>query len=94
VRAWFARHRAAIIVYFVALAVYAATSNRRLLHPSRATHFVYLAHTMLHGHLSLDRNPPTDDDWARVETLTLKDGRTVRGQFAAGQQVQFITTRH
>jgi hypothetical protein len=89
-RLW-ARNRLIVIVYLVALVVYAATSNRRLLHPSRAAHFVYLAQSLLHGRLSLDRPPPTDDDWAKIETLTLKDGRTLRGQFAASSTTTFLT---
>ncbi|HJZ85970.1 MAG TPA: glycosyltransferase 87 family protein [Polyangia bacterium] len=91
-KAWLHRNRSGLVVYGVALLVYCGASNRRLLHPSRANHYVYLAYSMLHGRLSLDRNPPTDDDWARIETLTLKDGRTVRGQFAAGSATTFLTT--
>src|SRR5262249_12608662 len=83
--AWFHRHRTAILVYGVALIAYFAASGRRVPHPSRAPHFVYLADALLHGRLALAGNPPNDDDWARLETLTLKDGRTVRGQFASGQ---------
>ena len=92
--AWVHRHRTAIVVYFAALIAYCAASGRRLPHPSRATHFVYLADAFLHGRMALLGNPPTDDDWARIETLTLKDGRTLRGQFAAGQATSFLTTRH
>ena len=92
--AWLHRHRTALIVYVLALVAYFAASGRRLPRPSRATHFVYLADAFLHGRMSLQGNPPNDDDWARVETLTLKDGRTVRGQFAAGQATTFLTMRH
>ena len=40
------------------------------------------------------QKPPHENDWARVEELTLKDGRKVRGAFLrVGGQNRFRTTR-
>lgn len=46
---------------------------------SSDNHFVWLSDAFLHGRLALDRKPPHDNDWARVETVTLKDGGTLQG---------------
>jgi hypothetical protein len=91
--AWLRRHRTALLVYAAALVAFCAASGRRIARPSPAPHYVYLADGFLHGRLSLSGNPPNDNDWARVETLRLKDGRTVRGQFSAGSSTTFVTTQ-
>jgi len=94
VSAWIHRHRTALLVYGAGLVAYFAASGRRVPHPSRAPHFIFLADAFLHGRMALAGNPPNDDDWARLETLTLKDGHNVRGQFAAGSPTTFVTTRN
>jgi hypothetical protein len=82
--------RIAVAIYLVLLAAYAGTSNTRLRAPSSDPHFVYMADMWLHGRLDLGRPaPPTQNDWAEVETLELKDGRTVRGMFLRSQPGRF-----
>ena len=50
---------------------------------SQYNHFVYLAEGWLDGRLSLKGQPPNENDWARVDVLTLRDGREVRGKFGS-----------
>jgi hypothetical protein len=69
------------IIYVVFLGAYLGASNGRLKQHSAYNHFVYLADGWLHGRLDLAVNPPNENDWARVEVLHLKDGRTLKGQF-------------
>ncbi len=73
------RHRVSILIYLVSLAAFLAASGGRLRKPSTDNHYVWLADAMLHGRLALDRKPPHENDWARVETVELRDGRTLRG---------------
>src|SRR5262249_40511439 len=86
-------HRMHVALYVIALIVYGAASHQRLLHQSRAPHYVYLADAMLHRRLALAQDPPSDDDWARVDSLVLRDGRHLRGQFAVRPPNTFLTTR-
>jgi hypothetical protein len=69
------------IIFVVFLGAYAGASGNRLLQHSQYNHFVYLADGWLHGRLDLATNPPNENDWARVEVVKLKDGRTFKGQF-------------
>ena len=69
------------IIYVVFLGAYLGASDGRLRQHSAYNHFVYLADGWLHGRLDLAANPPNENDWARVEVLHLRDGRTVKGQF-------------
>lgn len=81
--------KSAIVVYLVFLAGFSAASGTRLLHRSTDTHFSYQADMFLHGRLDLGHPPPTSNDWAEVEYLHLKDGRTVAGTFLRSQPYHF-----
>ncbi|HTP49258.1 MAG TPA: hypothetical protein VMK42_01060 [Anaeromyxobacteraceae bacterium] len=56
----------ALLLFAFSLALLAAFSGRRLLHPSQAPHFAYQADAWLHGQLHLRLPPPNGNDWARV----------------------------
>lgn len=70
-----------IALYLVFLAAYLGASGGRLRHHSVHNHYVYLAEGWLHGRLALAGPPPNENDWAKVDVLTLRDGRTVRGMY-------------
>ncbi len=74
--------KALIALYILFLGAYLGGSGGRLKGHSPYNHFVYLADCWLHGRLALDGQPPNENDWALVEVLKLKDGRTVKGQFS------------
>jgi hypothetical protein len=78
-------------LYAIGLVVYGAVAGDRLLHPSAAPHFVYQADAWLHGHASID-GPLAGDDWAKVETVVLDDGREVSGRRLSTQRTTFLTT--
>jgi hypothetical protein len=59
------------------------------LHQSSDIHFNYLADMWLHGRLDLGHPPPNSNDWAEVEYLRLKSGRTVAGAFLRAQPTKF-----
>jgi hypothetical protein len=69
----------ALFVVFVG--AYLGASGGRLRQHSLYNHFVYLAEGWLKGRLDMPVPPPNENDWARVEVLKLKDGRTVKGMF-------------
>jgi hypothetical protein len=73
----------ALAVFAAAFAVLAALAGPALLRPSRDNHFAHMAAGWLDGRLELAGDPPgypkAHDDWGRVWTLTLRDGRTLRG---------------
>lgn len=79
----------ALGVYAACLAAYLATSGPRLRRSSTDTHFSYLADMWLHRHLDLGHPPPNQNDWAEVEYLHLKDGRTVAGTYLRAQPQRF-----
>jgi hypothetical protein len=79
----------ALAVYGVALACYAAASGDRLRRPSSDIHFSYQAQMFLQRRLDLGHPPPSSNDWAEVEYLHLKDGRTVAGVFLRSQPYRF-----
>jgi hypothetical protein len=81
--------RIAAGVYLASLACYLAGSGGRLLHPSGDIHFAYQADMFLHKRLDLGHPPPTSNDWAEVEYLHLKDGRTVAGAYLRSQPGRF-----
>ncbi len=60
---WWQRHRLHLLIFGVALAVYAATSADRLVEQSDAPHFVYLADALLHGQAQLRVPPLNNNDW-------------------------------
>ena len=73
--------RIALAIYVACVVVYGLVAGQRLLHPSSDTHFVYQTECFLQRRLDLGRTPPHSNDWAEVETLTLRDGSTIAGQF-------------
>src|SRR5262245_41848652 len=81
--------RIALLVYCAGLAAYAAASGRRLRSHSSDNHFAYQAQMFLDRHLDLGKPPPSSNDWAEVEYLHLKDGRTVAGSFLRAQRSRF-----
>jgi hypothetical protein len=87
-------HKLAIVIYVAGLAIYCATANTRLRNQSRDTHFVYQAQMFLEHRLDLGQPaPPSQNDWAEVETLQLKDGRSLSGCFLRSQPQRFRTLR-
>ena len=67
------------VLFAVGLAVYGGLAWDRLGKQSIAPQFVIQADAWLHGHL--DVQPVTSDaDWAKLETVTLADGREVQGR--------------
>jgi len=78
-----------IAIYFIFLAAYCAASGPRLLHRSGDIHFSYQADMFLHRRLDLGHPPPNSNDWAEVEYLHLKDGRTVAGTFLRSNPYHF-----
>jgi len=70
-----------LLIYLAFLGAYLGASGGRLAQHSAYNHFVYLAEGWLRGRLDLPVPPPNENDWARVEVLQLKDGRTFKGMF-------------
>lgn len=83
----------ALLIFVLFAGIYAGTAGLRLKHPSTDTHFVYLADSWLHGRLDLGGPPPHSNDWAEVETLTLRDGSTLKGQFLRTPAQRFRTLK-
>ncbi|HZS41841.1 MAG TPA: hypothetical protein VFF06_33660 [Polyangia bacterium] len=81
--------KVALGVYAAALACYASASGSRLFRPSSDIHFAYQANMFLHHRLDLGGPPPSSNDWAEVEYLHLKDGRTVAGSWLRSQPTKF-----
>jgi hypothetical protein len=81
----------AAVIYVVSLIAYIAISGNRILHRSSDIHFSYQAQMFLQRHLDLGHTPPNSNDWAEVEYLHLKDGRTVAGTFLRAQPSHFRT---
>ncbi|MBL9004384.1 MAG: hypothetical protein JNJ46_09065 [Myxococcales bacterium] len=81
----------ALAVYAACVFVYAVLAGQRLLRPSNDTHFVYQAECFLKRRLDLGRTPPHQNDWAEVETLSLRDGSTLAGQFLRTSPGRFRT---
>lgn len=67
------------MLFAIGLVVYGALAAGRLGKQSAAPQFVYQADAWLHGRLSVDP-PLVDNDWAKVETVELTDGRLVTGR--------------
>lgn len=83
------RLKTALGIYGLFLAIYCAVAGPRLLHPSNALHFAYQAQMFLHHRLDLGHAPPASDDWAEVEYLHLRDGRTIAGTFLRASPNRF-----
>jgi hypothetical protein len=89
-----ARLRTPLLIYVAALAAYLGAAGGRLTRHSNDNHYVYLADSLLHGRLDMRQKPPHENDWARVEELTLNDGRKVRGAtLRVGGPNRFRTTK-
>jgi hypothetical protein len=66
-------------LFAIGLAVYGALAGSRIIKQSQAPQFVFQADAWLHGQLHVDP-PLVDNDWAKIETVELADGRVVRGK--------------
>ncbi|MEZ4399459.1 MAG: hypothetical protein R3B06_05550 [Kofleriaceae bacterium] len=89
---WLRRHTLHLALFVVGLVGYGALAGDRLWHQSSDPHFVYQADAWLHGRATISPPPAKGDDWARVETVVLRDGREVRGRRLQSRPV-FRTTR-
>jgi hypothetical protein len=78
-----------LAVYAIFLVGYCSASGSRLLHHSTDIHFSYQADMFLHRRLDLGHPPPNSNDWAEVDYLHLKDGRTVAGTFIRSNPYHF-----
>src|SRR6478672_7211153 len=76
-------------LYAIFLAAYAASSGNRIRSHSGDNHFSYQAKMFLEHRLDLGHPPPSSNDWAEVEYLHLKDGRTVAGSYLRSQPYRF-----
>jgi len=79
----FSGRRGAAIVYVVFAATYLGTAGGRLVGHSPYNHYVYLADGWMHGRLLLPGPPTTENDWAKVDVLKLRDGRELRGIYGS-----------
>ena len=75
-----AAYRIHLALFVVGLLGYGAIAGERLWKQSSDPHFVYQADAWLHGQLAIVPPPTKGDDWAKLETVVLRDGRTVRGR--------------
>ncbi len=66
-------------LFVIGLVVYGALAGRRIGTQSAAPQFVYQADAWLHGQLHVDP-PLVDNDWAKLETVSLADGSSVTGR--------------
>lgn len=82
IEAFLSTRKAVLVLYLAFACAFAAAANSRILRPSGNNHFAYLAQGWLKGSLSMTVPPPHENDWGLVEVLTLRDGRTVKGQFS------------
>jgi hypothetical protein len=89
---WLRRHVIHLALFVVGLVGYGSLAGSRLWHQSSDPHFMYQADAWLHGRATISPPPARGDDWAKVETVTLRDGREVRGRRLKSRPV-FRTTR-
>ncbi|MCA9674306.1 MAG: hypothetical protein KC464_04615 [Myxococcales bacterium] len=75
---WLRAYRVHLLLFAAGLLVYGAVAGDRLARQSSDPHFVLQADAWRHGRIAIDR--PRGDDWAKVETVRLDDGRVVRGR--------------
>jgi hypothetical protein len=66
-------------LFAIGLVVYGALAGSRITKQSQAPQFVFQADAWLHGQLHVDP-PLVDNDWAKLETVELADGRIVEGK--------------
>lgn len=67
------------VLFAIGLVVYGVLAGERLGKQSQAPQFVYQADAWLHGKASI-QPPLVDNDWAKLETVTLADGSSVQGR--------------
>ncbi|MBU1242953.1 hypothetical protein KKD52_12730 [Myxococcota bacterium] len=70
-----------LAIFLITGLVYALVSGPRVLSASKNNHFAYLARAHLAGTTRLVDPRPHGNDWARVQTLTLADGRVLSGTY-------------
>jgi len=75
--------RGAMIVYVIFAGTYLGTAGSRVPRHSQYNQYVYLADGWLHGRLVLAGPPPNENDWAKIDVLTLRDGRQLRGVYGS-----------
>jgi len=73
--------RTGVVLFLIVGVVYALVAGSRVLAPSKNNHFAYLARSHLAGTTRLVDPRPHGNDWARVLTLTLTDGRVLSGTY-------------
>src|SRR5690606_11648502 len=66
-------------LFAVGLVVYGVLAGSRIGTQSAAPQFVFQADAWLSGQLNVDP-PLVDNDWAKLETVVLADGREVTGR--------------
>jgi len=66
-------------LFAIGLVVYGALAGSRITKQSQAPQFVFQADAWLHGQARVDP-PLVDNDWAKLETVELADGRIVEGK--------------
>jgi hypothetical protein len=66
-------------LFAIGLVVYGALAGSRITKQSQAPQFVFQADAWLGGQLHVDP-PLVDNDWAKIDTVELADGRVVRGK--------------
>jgi hypothetical protein len=66
-------------LFLIGLVIYGVLAGSRIANQSQAPQFVYQADAWLHGQAHVDP-PLVDNDWAKLETVELADGRVVEGK--------------
>ncbi|HEY5951123.1 MAG TPA: hypothetical protein VIV40_36780 [Kofleriaceae bacterium] len=66
-------------LFAIGLVVYGALAGSRITKQSQAPQFVFQADAWLHGQAHIDP-PLVDNDWAKLDTVELADGRIVSGK--------------
>jgi hypothetical protein len=66
-------------LFAIGLVAYGALAGGRITKQSQAPQFVFQADAWLSGQLHVDP-PLVDNDWAKIDTVELADGRLVRGK--------------
>ncbi|MFT3693013.1 MAG: hypothetical protein QM831_07720 [Kofleriaceae bacterium] len=89
------------VLFAIGLVVYGGLASDRLGKQSQAPQFVYQADAWLHGKASI-QPPLVDNDWAKLDTVTLADGSSVQGRHmttrpffrtTAGQEIPLVQVR-
>lgn len=81
-----------LVLFALTFAVLCAFAGPRVKQASPNNHFAHLAESWLHGQLSMLEDPPHGNDWASVDTITLRNGDTYRGVFVDRRERTFRAT--